>query len=268
MKRSFMLLIVLFVTILLSACTSSTDSELIEFADYDFTNLTMCLDAMMDEDDETICSQEDSNTYLKAYADYFTQYLDPQLITNASMSYLSRLVMNIAFEELPTSFGQDSIDIMNQVVEKINSDISDIILNDLGYVVDVKPTVNFTGVKIAGIFEAYDIQSFLYMYFQGTKELYISDMKYYEDTVLTEDFDKLLDCLEETLESQSANRFTVRLSNGTEYVMVSVNKEDSEFSIYVSHEGLGNTTDLTVSDFLSQVSERFSGYSNQSFQTE
>jgi hypothetical protein len=250
----------LLISLFLIGCEKSSISEVIEFGDYDLTNLTTCLGSMMDEDEETVCSLEDGESYLTAYADYFIQYLDPAATINVNLSYGISLQMFIDFSNLPTQFGKDSIDVMNQVTRKINSDVSSIILNDLGYIIDFKADITFSGIEITGLFENYDILSFYYIHRQGTPEIYVADLRYYEDTELTTNFNERLDRLEEVLEEQDANRFRVQLSNGTEVVMVDVNKISSEYSITVRGEGNGNTTELTAADFLSQVEERFPDY--------
>lgn len=260
LKCKVFLIILVSIMFVLSGCEDKSTSTIIEFEDYDLSDLTLCLDAMMDENDTTVCLQEDGEEYLTAYANHFIQYLDQQATTYVSLSYNTKLYMNISFDELPTLFGQDSIDIMNQVVQKIHFDISDIIINELEHIIAFRPDVIFFGVEVVGLFENYDIASFQYINRQGTPEIYLAEMRYYEDTVLTVDFGERLDRLEEVLDEQSANHFRVMLSNGIEYVMVNVVKVDNEYSILVDAEGSSNTTELTISDFLSQVEERFPDY--------
>jgi len=193
MKYKVFLIILVSIILLLSGCDKQSSSTIIEFEEFDLSDLTICLDAMMDEDDETVCSQEDGKEYLLAYANNFIQYLDQQATANVHLSYNSNLIMTIGFDDLPVSLSQDSIDVFNQLVEKIHFDISDIIINELGYVIDFRPEVTFSGVKISGFSEYYDVDSFQYINRYMTREIYVAQMTYYEDTVLTDNIDVILD---------------------------------------------------------------------------
>lgn len=262
MKKTILFFTLLFALVLLVACEKSTEQEHIEFEEYDTTDLSNCIGHMIDDDEATVCPQEDREALLLAYATHFVQYIDPEVENigvHLSYDQIVGVQMFVQYDDVPTSMGYNELDTMNQIVEKINSDIENIFLNDLNVIMSFRPDIIFRGEEISGIFDI-DVPAFTYRIIEGDTTYYNADLRFYEDSTLTENFNEKLDRLDEIKGLDNANRFAIMVSNGAEHVQVRLDDTTNEVSILVNVEGQQGTPSLTVNDFLSDVETRYTSY--------
>jgi len=268
MKNVFSLLLVFMVSITLVGCAKSTTVDVIDFAEYDFTNLTTCMEALLDDDSETTCTNEDADAYIIDYANYFIQYLDPQVEADGILRgfeetmYVGDLHVSIGFSNVPNSMGENSLSVFNQILVEVTQQLKSIVLTDLDMIKIIKPEVRFDGEPVVGLFENYDIPAFQYLARNGTSEIFQVDLRYYEDVSLTEDFDTFLERLDILSNMSVGNSFRLYRSNGREIVSVNIRPSDSEFYIHVAGEGQLET-DLIADDFLSYVETQYPDYIRQ-----
>lgn len=262
MKKTMIFFAILSVLVLLVACEESTQQDYVDFEEYDTTDLSNCMGQMLDDDEETICTQEDGEALLLAYATHFAQYIDPQ-VENISVhlfyNQMTGIEMFVQYDDVPTSMSYNEIDTMNKIVEEINTDIENIFINDLNLVLSFRPNIIFRGEEISGIFDM-DVPAFTYRIVEGDTTYYSADLRVYEDISLTENFNERLNQLDEVKGLDGANRFAIRVSNGAEYVQVILDDITSEVSILVDVEGQQGTTSHTISDFLSDIETRYPSY--------
>lgn len=268
MKKIFLMILMFVTVVFLGACSKSeTAPSPIDFAEYDFTDLIACMGDMLDDDEETICLQEDANQYITAYANHYVQYLDPDVVVYGTLreysqqQYAGDIGVDIGYSNLPNSMGEDSLHVFNQILEEIHLQLQNIVLNDIGLIKIVRPSVQFSGQPIIGMFENIDIPAYQYMARPGTAEIYVIDLRYFQDIELTDEYASFLEHLDVISESLIANEFRLYRSNGIEFVRVALDPFENTYNIWVDGEGMGDT-DLSVDNFQSIVEAQYPDYTD------
>jgi hypothetical protein len=266
MKKLFSMILMLVMVVYLAACSKSdTTPEPIDFAEYDFTDLIACMGDMLDDDEGTICIQEDANQYMTAYANHYVQYLDSGAVVTGILRELSQtqyvgdIDILIDYSNLPNSMGEDSLHVFNQILQEIHNQLQNIVLNDIGVIKIVRPRVQFNGQPVVGLYDDIDIPAYQYLARPGTAEIYVIDLRYHQDIDLTDEYASFLEHLDIVSESLVADQFRLIRSNGTEFVRVALVPSEDTYDILVQGEGMGDT-DLSVDDFKSIVEAQYPDY--------
>ena len=257
MKRSLLLGMIFFVSLLLSACkqTETETDELKRFESYDLTDLENCLDTFRDTEGTTICDYTERDALIEEYLNHYDEYFDfASTDTNSRLSYLEGhdndfISIVINFNEITSEYQSNQyVELYLAIYDNVLEDLFSLATNENVYL-----NINFDSSNHEMMYVFQYSNRFSKIFSQLKFRFTIEEEAL---TVLDENF-PVIDA--ELLGDTLSTAIVVVYGNDND-IAVNIDKATSTYKINIQSSSDGEDTTITNQQVIDIISTYLEGY--------